>query len=120
MAVINSDTMTSGFIYDPHYKTQCISINAQAADVPRGTIVCVKATADGTFDVIGASSGAYAVPYGVLLNDTPANAAAQAVDVIVFGDLFLDFVNGVYKAANSADLTAPIIVALRNVGIVLK
>lgn len=120
MAVINSDTMTSGFIYDPHYRTQCISLNAQAAAVPRGTIVCVKETADGTFDVIGASSGAYAMPYGVLLNDAPANAAAQAADVIVFGDLFKDFVNGVYKAATTSDLTAPIIVALRNVGIVLK
>lgn len=120
MIAINSDTMTSGFIYDPHYRTQCVSINAQAAAVPRGTIVCVKATADGTFDVIGAGSGAYAVPYGVLLNDAPASAAAQAADVIVFGDLFYSYVNGVYNAANSADLTAPTLVALRNVGIVLK
>ena len=180
MTVINSDTMTSGFIYDPHYRTQCISLNAQAAAVPRGTIICVKgglpvsasfagtaatisptaafvgteaalsgdaenytpagtvnvtgasytpagtvtlgeaAASDGTFDVLGAGSGAYAQPYGILLNDAPINASAQAVDVIVFGDLFAEYVNDVYKAANAEDLPHSLVVALRNIGIILK
>ena len=155
MAIVNSDTMTSGFIYNPHYKTQCVQLNAQAAAVPRGTIICVNgdlpvsasftgteaalsgdaenytpagtvtlsgaSLADGTFDIIGAGSGAYAVPYGVLLNDAPASGSAQSVDVIVFGDLFYAYVNGVYKAANSDnDLTAAQVIALRNIGIFLK
>lgn len=114
-------TLTSDFFYSARYQTQCISLNAQGAAVPQGTIIAVKETADGTFDVIGASSGAYSVPYGVLLKDTPAAAAAQATDVIVIGELFRDFVNDVYKAANSGTaLTEAQVVALRNIGIILK
>ena len=37
-----SETMTSNFFYAPDYKTQCISLNAQLAKVPRGTIIAVK------------------------------------------------------------------------------
>lgn len=113
-------TLTSEFFYAPGYKTQCISLKAQAAEVPQGTIIAVKATADGTFDVIGASSGAYDKPYGVLLKAAAENEEAQSVDVITFGELFYDFVNDVYKAANSADLTAEQVVALRDIGILLK
>lgn len=114
-------TLTSDFFYSARYQTQCISLNAQGAAVPQGTIIAVKETADGTFDVIGASSGAYSVPYGVLLKDTPAAAAAQATDVIVIGELFRDFVNDVYKAANSNNnIPAGVVDALRNAGILLK
>ena len=57
----------------------------------------------------------------MLLKDTPAAAAVQAADVIVIGELFKDFVDGVYKAANSGTaLTAAQIAALRNIGIILK
>lgn len=115
-------TLTSEFFYAPGYKTQCISLKAQAAEVPQGTIIAAKsADLDGTFDVIGASSGDYDKPYGVLLKTAPINAAPQSVDVVVIGELFYDFVNGVYKAANSdADLTAEQVIALRDIGIILK
>lgn len=113
-------TLTSEFFYAPGYKTQCISLNAQAADVPQGTVIAVKATADGTFDILGAGSGAYDKPYGVLLKAAAENDEAQSVDVITFGELFYDFVNDVYKAANSADLTAEQVIALRDIGILLK
>lgn len=174
-------TMTSDFFYSARYCTQCISLNAQLAKVPRGTIIAVKgsapvsasfagtaatisptasfagteaalsgdaenytpagtvsvtgasytpagsvtlsgaASADGTFDVIGAGDGAYAAPYGILLNDAPASASAQAVDVIVFGQLFHDYINGVYKAANSDNnIPAATVAELRNIGIILK
>ena len=114
-------TLTSEFFYAPGYKTQCISLNAQAAEVPQGTIIAVNSSdLDGTFDVIGASSGAYDKPYGVLLKAAEENDEAQSVDVITFGELFYDFVNDVYKAANSADLTAGQVIALRDIGIILK
>ena len=176
-----SEFMTSNFFYAPDYKTQCIKLNAQAAKVPRGTIICVKGSApasasftgtaatitpsaafvgteaalsgdaenytpagtvnvtgasytpagtvtltpgaasDGTFDVIGADSGNYGQPYGILLHDAPINNSAQTVDVIVIGELFKDYVNGVYKAANSGnDIPAGILDALRSIGIILK
>ena len=176
-----SEFMTSNFFYAPDYKTQCIKLNAQAAKVPRGTIICVKGSApasasftgtaatitpsaafvgtevalsgdaenytpagtvnvtgasytpsgtvtltpgaasDGTFDVIGADSGNYGQPYGILLHDAPINNSAQTVDVIVIGELFKDYVNGVYKAANSDnDIPAGILDALRSIGIILK
>lgn len=114
-------TLTSEFFYAPGYKTQCISLNAQAAEVPQGMIIAVKSSdLDGTYDVIGASSGAYDKPYGVLLKAAAENEEAQSVDVITSGELFYDFVNDVYKAANSADLTAEQVVALRDIGILLK
>lgn len=114
-------TMTSEFFYSARYQTQVVTLNAQTAAVPRGTIIAVKSTPDGTFDVIGAGTGAYSAPYGVLLKDAPAAAAVQAADVIVIGELFKDFVDGVYKAANSGTaLTAAQITALRNIGIILK
>lgn len=126
-----SEFLTSNFFYAPDYKTQCIQINAQAAKVPRGTIVCIKGSAptsasgaaasDGTYDVIGAGDGAYAQPYGILLNDAPVSASAQTVDVVVIGELFKEYVNGVYKAAHSDNnIPAPIVDALRCIGIILK
>lgn len=121
-----SEFLTSNFFYAPDYKTQCIQINAQAAKAPRGTIICVKGSAptsasDGTYDVIGAGDGAYAQPYGILLNDAPASASAQTVDVVVIGELFKEYVNGVYKAAHSDNnIPAPIVDALRCIGIILK
>jgi hypothetical protein len=176
-----SETLTSNFLYSADYKTQCVSLNAQDAKVPRGTIICVNGSlpvsasftgtaatisptaaftgteaslsgeaetytpagtvavtgasytpagtvslgdavaADGTFDIIGADSGAYAQPYGVLLNDVPASGSAQPADVVVFGELFKDYINGVYKAANSNNnLPASVAIALRNIGIYLK
>lgn len=161
MDAVNSAPLTSDFIYSPHFCTQCVSLNAQAAAVPRGSIICVKgsagsvsasatftgteaslsgdaetytpagtvavtltetagAVADGTFDVIGAGDGAYAAPYGVLLDDAPASGSAQSVDVVVLGELFLAYVNGVYKTATTNDLPASVVVALRNIGIILK
>lgn len=39
------DFLTSHFIYSPWYRTQCIQLNAQAADVPQGTIICAKGAA---------------------------------------------------------------------------
>lgn len=161
MDAVNSAPLTSDFIYSPHFRTQCVSLNAQAAAVPRGSIICVKgsagsmsasaiftgaeaslsgdaetytpagtvavtlsetagAVADGTFDVIGAGDGAYAVPYGVLLEDVPASGSAQSADVVVLGELFLAYVNAVYKAATTNDLPASLVVALRNIGIILK
>lgn len=152
--------MTSDFFYSPFYKTQCVLLNAQAAKVPRGTIICAKgaagslsasadfegvdaeltgeaqsytprgfvsvtisesggASADGTFDVIGAEG--YGAVYGVLLKDAPASGSAQSVDIVVVGELFKDYVNGVYKAANSDNnIPAAIVDALRNIGIILK
>lgn len=117
-----SEFLTSNFFYAPDYKTQCIQINAQAAKVPRGTIVCVKGSAsDGTYDIIGAGDGAYAQPYGILLDDAPVSASAQTVDVVVIGELFREYVNGVYKAAHSDNnIPAPIVDALRCIGIILK
>ena len=124
-----SEFLTSNFFYAPDYKTQCIQLNAQAAKVPRGTIICVKGSApasgaaasDGTYDVIGAGDGAYAQPYGILLNDAPVSASAQTVDVVVIGELFKEYVNGVYKAAHSDNnIPAPIVDALRCIGIILK
>ena len=172
------DFLTSHFFYDPGYKTQCVLLNAQAADVPQGTIICAKgaagsisasftgsaasitasftgteaalsgdaqsytpagsvavgaytpagsvaisqsagASADGTYDIIGAAN--YGAVYGVLLKDAPASGSAQSVDVIVCGELFCETVNAVYKAANSDnDLPESVVVALRNIGIVLK
>lgn len=174
-------TMTSDFFYSARYCTQCVSLNAQLAKVPRGSIIAIKGSApvsagftgtaatlkpiatftgteaalsgdaedytpagtvavadvsytpagsvtlsggaasDGTFDVIGAGSGAYAQPYGILLKDAPASNVAQSVDVIVFGQLFYDYINGVYKDANSDnDIPDAIVAELRNCGIVLK
>lgn len=176
-----SEVMTSDFFYAPFYKTQCVLLNAQAAKVPRGTIICVKgavpvsavfagtaatisptasfsgaeaslsgeaetytpagtisvtgasytpagsvsisssAASDGSFDVIGAGDGAYAHPYGILLKDAPASGSAQAVDIVVIGELFKAYVNDVYKAANSNEnIPAATIDALRNIGILLK
>lgn len=176
-----SEFMTSNFFYSADYKTQMIQLNAQAAKVPRGTIICVKGSApasasftgtaatitptatftgtqaalsgdaenytpegsvnvtgasytpagtvaitpgaasDGTFDVIGAGGGDYGQPYGILLHDAPINNSAQPVDVIVIGELFKEYVNGVYKAANSDnDIPAGILDALRSIGIILK
>lgn len=172
------DFLTSHLFYSPWYKTQCILLNAQAADVPQGTIICAKgaagsisasftgsaasitasftgteaalsgdaqsytpagsvavgaytpagsvaisqsagASADGTFDIIGAEN--YGAVYGILLKDAPASGSAQSVDVIVCGELFRETINAVYKAANSDnDLPEPVVVALRNIGIVLK
>ena len=121
MADFISETMTSGFIYNPHYRTQCITLNAQADPLPRGSIICVKSTADGTFDLIGASSGDYDTHYGVLLNDVPASVSTQPVDVVVAGELFYQYVNAVYADANGgSDLAATDLVALRNIGIILK
>lgn len=155
-----SDFLTSHFFYSPWYKTQCVSLNAQAADVPQGTIICAKgaagsasasatftgteasltgeaqtytpagsvavtisesggASADGTFDIIGAEN--YGAVYGILLKDAPASGSAQSVDVIVCGELFRETVNAVYKAANSDnDLPESVVVALRDIGIILK
>lgn len=154
------DFLTSHFIYSPWYRTQCIQLNAQAADVPQGTIICAKgaagsvsasatftgteasltgdaqtytpagsvavtvsdsggASADGTFDIIGAEN--YGAVYGILLRDVAASESAQAVDVIVCGELFRETVNAVYKAANSDnDIPESTVVALRNLGIILK
>lgn len=155
-----SDFMTSHLFYSPWYKTQCILLNAQAADVPQGTIICAKgsagsvsasatfsgteasltgdaqtytpegsvdvtvsesggASADGTFDVIGAEN--YGAVYGILLKDAPAAGSSQSVDVIVCGELFRETINAVYKAANSDnDIPEPVVAALRNIGIILK
>lgn len=117
-------TMTSDFFYSARYQTQTVTLNPYDFAVPKGTIIAVKSTPDGSFDVLGVGAGtdgAYSVPYGVLLKDAPGAGVAQAVDVIVIGELFKDFVNGVYKAANSGtDLTAAQIAALRNIGIILK
>lgn len=176
-----SESLTSNFFYAPEYKTQCISLNAQAAKVPRGTIIAVKgsvpvsasfsgtaatiaptatftgtqaalsgdaedytpagtisvtgasytpagtvsltggAASDGTYDVIGAGDGAYGEPYGILLNDAPASGSAQSVDVVVVGELFKDYINGIYKAANSNNnIPAGVVDALRGIGIILK
>lgn len=172
------DFLTSHLFYSPWYKTQCILLNAQAADVPQGTIICAKgaagsisasftgsaasitasftgteaalsgdaqsytpagsvavgaytpagsvaisqsagASADGTFDIIGAEN--YGAVYGILLKDAAASGSAQSVDVIVCGELFRETINAVYKAANSDnDLPESVVVALRNIGIVLK
>lgn len=174
-------TMTSDFFYSARYCTQCISLNAQAAKVPRGTIIAIKGSApvsasfsgtaatiaptaaftgteaslsgdaepytpagtvavtgasytpagsvtlsggaasDGTFDVIGADSGAYAQPYGILLKDVEASDSAQAADVIVLGQLFYAYINAVYKAANSDnDIPDAVVAELRNCGVILK
>lgn len=173
-----SDFMTSHLFYSPWYKTQCVLLNAQTADVPQGTIICAKgsagsisasftgsaasitasftgteaalsgdaenytpagtvtvgdytpagtvdvsqsagATADGTFDVVGAAN--YGAVYGILLKDAKKSASAQSVDVIVCGELFRETINAVYKAANSDnDIPEPVVAALRNIGIVLK
>lgn len=176
-----SEFLTSNFFYAPDYKTQCVQIKAQAAKVPRGTIICVKGSAptsasfsgtaatisptatftgteaslsgdaesytpagtvevtgasytpvgtislsgaaasDGTYDIIGAGDGSYAQPYGILLNDAPASASAQTVDIVVIGELFKEYVNGVYKAAHGDNsIPAPIVDALRCSGIILK
>ncbi len=176
-----SESLTSNFFYAPEYKTQCISLNAQAAKVPRGTIIAAKgsvpvsasftgtaatiaptatftgtqaalsgdaedytpagtisvtgasytpagtvsltggAASDGTYDVIGAGDGAYGEPYGILLNDAPASGSAQSVDVVVVGELFKDYINGIYKAANSNNnIPAGVVDALRGIGIILK
>lgn len=158
--VLMSAPLTSDFIYDPHYRTQCVILNAQAAAVPRGTIICAKgaaaslsasaafegvdaeltgeaqsytprgfvsvtisesggASADGTFDVIGAEN--YGTPYGVLLCDAPASDSAQSAEVIVLGECFRAYVDSVYAAANSGNhIPEPVVAALRNVGIFLK
>lgn len=174
-------TMTSDFFYSERYQTQCVSLNAQLAKVPRGTIIAIKGSApvsasfsgtaatisptatftgteaalsgdaenytpagtvsvtgasytpagsvslsgaaasDGTFDVIGAGDGAYARPYGILLKEAPASNSAQSVDVIVFGQLFYDYINGVYKEANSNNnIPDAVLAELRNCGIILK
>lgn len=155
-----SEVMTSDFFYAPRYQTQCVLLNAQAADVPRGTIICAKGaaasisasatftgtqaalsgdaenytpagdvdvtisesggvSADGTFDIIGAEN--YGTIYGVLLKDIKASGSAQSVDIVVIGELFRDYINAVYKAANSDnDLPEAAIVALRSIGIILK
>lgn len=179
--VLMSAPLTSDFIYDPHYRTQCVSLNAQAAAVPRGSIICVKGAlpvsatfsgtaatiaptasfvgtqaalsgdaqdytpagtvnvtgasytpsgsvtlsessgSDGSFDVIGASDGAYGTPYGILLCDVPASGSAQPVEVIVLGECFRSYVDSVYAAAHSGNhIPEPVIAALRNVGIFLK
>lgn len=154
------DFLTSHLFYSPWYKTQCVLLNAQAADVPQGTIICAKgaagsasasatfsgtevsltgeaqtytpegsvsvtisesggASADGTFDVIGAEN--YGAVYGILLKDAPAAGSAQSVDVIVCGELFRETVNAIYKAANSDnDIPESVVVALRDIGIILK
>lgn len=93
-----------------------------ASYTPAGSITLSGGSAsDGTYDVIGAGDGAYGEPYGILLKDAPASASAQSVDVIVFGELFKDYINGVYKAANSNNnIPAGVIDALRNAGIFLK
>ena len=117
--MIESGQMTSDFIYSPHFKTQCVSLNAQAAAVPRGTIVCVKSTADGTFDIVGSTN--YGVLYGVLLEDVPVSTSAQSVQLIVAGELFKSYMDGVYKAAHSGTaLSAAQLVELRKLGIILK
>lgn len=77
------------------------------------------ASADGTFDIIGAAN--YGAVYGILLKDVPASGSAQSVDVIVCGELFRETINAVYKAANSDnELPEPVVVALRDIGIILK
>lgn len=114
-----SEVMTSNFFYAPCYRTQMIQLNAQGDDVPRGTIICAADTPDGSYDIVGTTD--YGTPFGILLKDAPANAAAQPVDVIVFGELFFDYINGVYKAANSdADIPDATVLALRQAGILLK
>ena len=93
-----------------------------ASYTPAGSVsISSSAASDGSFDVIGAGDGAYAHPYGILLKDAPASGSAQAVDIVVIGELFKDYVNGVYKAANSNNnIPAATIDALRNIGIILK
>ena len=117
-------TMTSDFFYSARYQTQVVTLNAYETPIPKGTIIAVRSTPDGTFDALGVgegTEGAYSVPYGVLLKDAPGVGITQAVDVVVIGELFKDYVNGVYKAAHSGtDLTAAQIAALRNIGIILK
>lgn len=117
-------TMTSDFFYSARYQTQVVTLNGYDTTVPKGTIIAVRSTPNGSFDVLGVgegTEGAYSVPYGVLLKDAPARGIPQAVDVIVIGELFKDYVNGVYAAAHSGtDLTAAQIAALRNIGIILK
>lgn len=143
-----SSTLTSDFFYSPHYKTQCVTLNAQAAAVPRGTIVCVKSSmafsgvaahlsgdeqsytpegsispsagaSDGTFDIVG--SAGYGEMYGVLLDDAPASESAQGVQVIVAGELFKAYMDAVYKAAHSGtSLSSAQLVELRKLGIILK
>ena len=114
-----SEVLTSNFFYAPCYKTQMIQLNSQNHDVPRGTIICAANTPDGSYDIVGASG--YGTPFGILLKGAPANAAAQPADVIVFGELFFDFINGVYRAANNdADIPDATVLALRQAGILLK
>lgn len=93
-----------------------------ASYTPAGSVsISSSAASDGTFDIIGAGDGAYSHPYGILLKDAPANGSAQSVDIIVVAELFKDYVNGVYKAANSNNnIPAAIVDALRNIGIILK
>ena len=93
-----------------------------ASYTPAGSVtISSSAASDGTFDVIGAGDGAYSHPYGILLKDAPANGSAQSVDIIVVAELFKDYINGVYKSANSNDnIPAAIVDALRNIGIILK
>lgn len=172
------DFLTSHLFYSPWYKTQCILLNAQDADVPQGTIICAKgsagsisasftgsaasisasfagteaalsgdaesytpagtvtvgdytpagsvsisqsagASADGTYDVIGAAN--YGAVYGILLKDVEKSGSAQSVDVIVCGELFRETINAIYKAANSDnDIPESVVVALRDIGIILK
>lgn len=114
-----SEVLTSNFFYAPCYKTQMIQLNEQGADVPRGTIICAANTPDGSYDIVGKSG--YGTPFGILLKDAPANASAQPVDVIVFGELFFGYINGVYRAANGdADIPDATVLALRQSGILLK
>ena len=79
--VLMSAPLTSEFIYDPHYRTQCVSLNAQASAVPRGTIICVKgalpvsATFTGTAATIAPTAsfvGTQAALSGDAENYTPA------------------------------------------------
>lgn len=93
-----------------------------ASYTPAGSVsISSSAASDGSFDVIGAGDGAYSHPYGILLKDAPASGSAQAVDIVVIGELFKAYVNDVYKAANSNNnIPAATIDALRNIGIILK
>lgn len=115
------DFLTSHLFYSPWYKTQCVQLAAHEADAPQGTVIGV-----GIDGQSGAATYSVGIPtggsaYGVLLRDTAAATGAQAVDVIVCGELFRETVNAVYKAANSDnDLPESVVVALRDIGIILK
>lgn len=78
-------SLNENLIIDPHYKTMRVYLAANnSVERPRGSLICKKATDDGTLDIYGTTG--YSEPFGVLLDDVSKDTSVHEALVLVQGE----------------------------------